>query len=68
MKPFKDALSEDGIPAASFQVDDLDAEHRRLCDLGVRFMQEPVDAGPVRIADLDDACGNLIQFVEMTGQ
>ena len=32
--PYKQALYEDGIPAASFQVDDLDAEFARLTDLG----------------------------------
>jgi catechol 2,3-dioxygenase-like lactoylglutathione lyase family enzyme len=68
VQPFKNALVEDGIPAASFQVDDLGAEHRRLHGLGVRFIQEPVDAGPVRMAVLDDTCGNLIQLVEMTGR
>lgn len=67
-KPFKDALVEDGIPATSFQVDDLKAEHARLRDLGVRFVQEPVDAGSVLMAILDDTCGNLIQLVEMTGK
>jgi catechol 2,3-dioxygenase-like lactoylglutathione lyase family enzyme len=68
VQPFKNALVEHGIPATSFQVDDVDAEHRRLRDLGVSFTQEPMDAGPVRMAVLDDTCGNLIQLVEMTGK
>lgn len=63
--PFKEALIADGIPAHSFQVDDLDAEFERLQSLGVRFHQEPMDAGPVRMAVIDDTCGNLIQLVEM---
>lgn len=58
-------MRRDGIPAASFQVEDLDAEYARLRDLGVAFTQPPVDAGPVRMAILDDTCGNLIQLVEM---
>lgn len=66
--PFKEALARDGIPAASFQVDDLQAEAERLRGLGVTFEQEPMDAGPVRMAVLDDTCGNLIQLVEMTGR
>ena len=65
VKPYRDALVSDGIPAHSFQVENLDAEHRRLSDLGVEFVQEPVDAGPVRMAVLDDTCGNLIQLIEM---
>jgi len=64
VKPYKNALVADGIPAAAFQVDDIDATYRRLCDLGVSFIQEPVDAGPERVAVFDDTCGNLIQLVE----
>jgi catechol 2,3-dioxygenase-like lactoylglutathione lyase family enzyme len=66
VKPFKDALVRDGIPAASFQVDDLDAEFDRLRDLGVEFTQAPMDAGAVKMAVLNDTCGNLIQLVEMS--
>lgn len=65
VEPFKQALLRDGIPAASFQVGDLDAECDRLRDLGVTFTQAPMDAGPVRMAILNDGCGNLIQLVEM---
>jgi catechol 2,3-dioxygenase-like lactoylglutathione lyase family enzyme len=65
--PFKNALVEDGIPATSFQVDDLDAEFKRLESIGVKFIQEPMDAGTVRMAVFDDTCGNLIQLVQMTG-
>ena len=63
--PFRQALYEDGIPAASFQVDDLDAEFARLGALGVRFTLAPMDAGPVRVAVLDDTCGNLVQLMQM---
>ncbi|WP_175669495.1 VOC family protein [Burkholderia ambifaria] len=63
--PYRQALYEDGIPAASFQVDDLDAEFARLDALGVRFTLAPMDAGPVRIAVLDDTCGNLVQLMQM---
>ena len=63
--PYKAALVADGIPAHSFQLDDLDAEHTRLAAKGVVFVREPVDAGPVRMAVIDDTCGNLIQLIEM---
>ena len=65
VKPYKEALVSDGIPAHSFQVQDLDAERKRLGDLGVEFTVEPMDAGPVRMAVFDDTCGNLIQLIEM---
>ena len=65
VRPYKEALFFDGIPAHSFQVEDLDAERKRLGELGVRFTVEPMDAGPVRMAVFDDTCGNLIQLIEM---
>lgn len=65
VKPYKEALVSDGIPAHSFQVQGLDAERKRLGDLGVEFIVEPMDAGPVRMAVFDDTCGNLIQLIEM---
>ncbi|MEM8978886.1 MAG: VOC family protein [Pseudomonadota bacterium] len=63
--PFKEALVADGIPAHSFQVENLDAQFKRLRGLDVKFVTDPVDAGPVRLAVLDDTCGNLIQLIEM---
>lgn len=61
-KPFKKALVSDGIPYASFAVDDAKAEYDRLRALGVQFTQEPLAMGPVTTAVLDDTCGNLIQI------
>ncbi|MDF5752510.1 VOC family protein [Spongiactinospora sp. TRM90649] len=63
VKPYKQALVEDGIPAAAFAVDDVPTEFERLRGLGVRFTQEPLEMGPVTTAVLDDTCGNLIQIV-----
>lgn len=62
--PFREALKEDGIPSASFEVEDLDGETERLKALGVVFVQEPTVAGPVKVATLDDTCGNLIQLLQ----
>jgi catechol 2,3-dioxygenase-like lactoylglutathione lyase family enzyme len=64
-RPFKDALVSDGIPYASFAVDDVQSEFERLRGEGVRFTQEPTAMGPVTIAVLDDTCGNLIQIAAM---
>ncbi len=65
VKPYKEALVADGVPAHSFQVENLDAERKRLGERGVAFVQEPMDAGTVRMAVFDDTCGNLIQLIEM---
>ncbi|MFC4607291.1 VOC family protein [Streptomyces maoxianensis] len=63
VQPYKTALVQDGIPATSFAVDDVQAEFNRLRELGVHFTQEPLEMGPVTTAVLDDTCGNLIQIV-----
>ncbi|HCO53660.1 MAG TPA: bleomycin resistance protein [Pelagibacterium sp.] len=67
VRPFKKALVADGIPMTSFQVDDIGAQYERLTALGVAFTLPPTDAGPVKMAVLDDTCGNLIQIVQMVG-
>ena len=66
VRPYKHALVAEGIPAHSFEVNDLDTEQKRFGELGVEFIQEPMDARPVRMAVLDDTCGDLIQLIEMT--
>jgi catechol 2,3-dioxygenase-like lactoylglutathione lyase family enzyme len=65
VKPFKQALVEDGIPFTSFSVPDVHAEAERLRALGVTFTQEPLAMGPVTTAVFDDTCGNLIQIASM---
>ena len=61
-KAYTAGLAEQGIPAASFMVDDVDAVYADLVEKGVTFVQPPTAAGPVRMATLDDTCGNLIQL------
>jgi len=60
VKPYKRALVEDGIPAASFQANDIDFEYGRLLSLGVDSTQKTMDVGTVRMAVLDDTCGSFI--------
>jgi catechol 2,3-dioxygenase-like lactoylglutathione lyase family enzyme len=64
VRPFKAALVEDGIPFASFGVDDVQKEFERLTAAGVVFTQPPVAMGNVTTAVLDDTCGNLIQIAQ----
>jgi predicted enzyme related to lactoylglutathione lyase len=63
VKPYRDALAEDGIPLAQFAVDDVEAEHGRLTEAGVVFTQPPTDIGEQMVAVFDDTCGNLIQLI-----
>lgn len=62
VKPYRDALVEDGIPLVQFVVDDVRAEHERLTARGVEFLQPPTEMGPVVVAVFDDTCGNLVQI------
>lgn len=64
-RDYQKALYEAGIPITAFQVDDVDAEHERLKQLGVAFSMEPTDMGPARMAVLDDTCGNRIQIFQV---
>jgi|SRR4051794_9941627 len=63
VKPYRDALVEDGVPLAQFAVDDVQAEHDRLTKHGVVFTQPPTDIGQAIVAVFDDTCGNLIQLI-----
>ena len=59
---FKKAVFEQGIPATTFFVDDIQKEYERMKKLGVKFTMEPTPMGPTTAAILDDTCGNLIQI------
>ncbi|MFC0182444.1 Catechol 2,3-dioxygenase [Pseudarcicella hirudinis] len=61
---YQKALFEAGIPAASFAVDDIQQDYKRMKALGVDFKSEPQSIGPVTIVVLNDTCGNLIQLAQ----
>jgi catechol 2,3-dioxygenase-like lactoylglutathione lyase family enzyme len=63
-RTYQQALFAQGVPSATFGVDDVRAEHERLAELGVVFRSGPTAAGPVTVAVLEDTCGNLIQLVQ----
>lgn len=67
-RTYQKALFDAGIPLMAFAVDDIQAEFERLTSLGVEFRDEPATfddpRGPVRMAILDDTCGNLIMIYE----
>ena len=59
-KTFQEAMFAQKIPLAAFETADIDADYKRLSSLGVVFLSEPRQAGPVKIAHFSDTCGNLI--------
>lgn len=64
-KVYQKALFEAGIPLTAFNVDDLDKEYERLLKLGVVFSTPPTQMGTVKLAVLNDTCGNNIQLVQI---
>ncbi|GIQ60710.1 hypothetical protein Flavo103_38460 [Flavobacterium collinsii] len=64
-KTYQKALFEAGIPYTQFNVDNLQEEYDRLIGLQVEFSMKPTEMGNVKIAILDDTCGNKIQLIEM---
>jgi len=63
-KAFQQAMFEQKIPLAAFEVDDIGREYQRLKKAGVVFTSEPTRMGPVTIAVFSDTCGNLIQMYQ----
>lgn len=64
-KLFQKALFEVGIPYTQFNVEDVQSEYERLINLGVEFSVKPTAMGVVKLAVLNDTCGNYIQLVEL---
>jgi catechol 2,3-dioxygenase-like lactoylglutathione lyase family enzyme len=51
-----------------FETDDLDAEHARLSERGVTFIEPPSDdedGVPLRFASFRDPDGNILQIVQL---
>lgn len=63
-KAYQAALYADGIPATMFHSDDIQEEYKQLSEKGVKFKDQPTEAGGVWIAIFDDGCGNWIQIVQ----
>ena len=66
-RAYQEAIFIQGIPAASFFVDDIHKEYDRLKKMGVAFKSGPTKAGPATIAVFKDTCGNLIQINQVAG-
>ena len=63
-KQYKQALLAQGIPAATFAVDDIRAEFDRMTAAGVVFTMPPTQTAGAALAVFDDTCGNLIQLFQ----
>jgi len=59
-RQFQASNYKEGLSAATFAVDDVEAEYQRLKTLGVKFTREPTKEEWGSYAIFDDTCGNLI--------
>ena len=64
-KAFQASIFEQGIAAATFAVDDTQAEYERLKQFGVDFKMKPTEMGSTTVALFDDTCGNLLQIYQV---
>lgn len=62
---YQKALFEQGIPATSFAVENIEKEYERLVQSGVEFTMKPTKSIGAVIAVFNDTCGNLIQIHEV---
>jgi catechol 2,3-dioxygenase-like lactoylglutathione lyase family enzyme len=58
-------LCDHGLTHLCLDVDDLDAEFRRLSAAGVEFHCPPVDYGSVKCTYLRDPDGNVVELQEV---
>mgnify|MGYP001827526908 CR=1 FL=1 len=61
---YQDELFKAGIPWTQFDVESVDSAYQRLTGLGVEFSVKPTEMDTVKVAILNDTCGNNIQLVE----
>lgn len=59
---YQKGIFDQGIPATSFAVEDIQNEYKRLVQLGVDFTIKPTKSVGSIIAVFNDTCGNLIQI------
>jgi predicted enzyme related to lactoylglutathione lyase len=64
-KAYQQAMFKQGLPAAMFYTDDVQADYERMKAHGAEFTMPPKNVTASRIATLNDACGNLIQVTQL---
>jgi predicted enzyme related to lactoylglutathione lyase len=62
---YQRALFQQGLPAAMFFTDDVEAEYERLKARGAAFTTPPTEVTGSTIALLNDTCGNLVQITQL---
>ena len=64
-KAYQQAMFKQGLPAAMFFTDDVQADYERMKARGAEFTMPPTDVTGSKIAKVTDTCGNLIQITQL---
>jgi len=64
-KTYQQAMFQQGRPAVMFYTDDVKGDYERIKGRGAEFTMPPTEVTGSTIAQLNDTCGNLIQFVQL---
>jgi predicted enzyme related to lactoylglutathione lyase len=64
-KAYQQALFDQGQPAIMFYTDDVRGDYERIKARGGAFKLPPTEVTGSTIAQLNDACGNLIQITQL---
>ena len=67
-RTFQESIYNAGIPAAAFEVDDIEKTVQSLKKADIRFTMEPTKMGESILAIFDDTCGNLVQIYQHDSQ
>ncbi|WP_210139208.1 MULTISPECIES: VOC family protein [Staphylococcus] len=63
-KTYQNDLFNSGIPLTMFGVSNLDQSYQSLSNLNVKFKTKPKEVEGIKLAVIEDTCGNLIQLIE----
>jgi predicted enzyme related to lactoylglutathione lyase len=66
-RAYQQALFQQGLPAAMFFTEDVQADYERMKARGAEFTVPPTNATGSKIARLRDTCGTLIQVTQLLG-
>jgi len=64
-KAYQQAMFAEGQPALLLHTKDVKADYERIKAKGGAFIMPPTDVTASIIAQVDDTCGNIIQFVQL---
>lgn len=65
---YQKSIFEQGIPATSFAVENIENEYDRLVKLGVQFTMKPTKSIGAIVSVFNDTCGNLIQIHQVIAE